>query len=249
MLVLSVEKERNMKTLLQMIALLGFASVMMTGSAAVAQNRSDADPLESYNRAMFEINEGIDTVLLRPIAQGYRFITPEYARKGISNALRNLGEPVVMLNALLQADFDRFFTSGWRFILNSTLGFAGVYDFAGEYGGLPYRREDFGQTMGVWMDDTDSTYFVLPILGPSTLRDTFGRVVDTFGDPWRYGLQSEERIAIAVMEGISKREELLDPLDELKRTSFDPYSTIRSAYQQRRAAQIQNRNSAKRHGY
>ncbi len=236
-----------MKTLLHMIALLGFTSVAAVSGPAMAQAQSD--PLESYNRAMFAINEGIDTVLLRPIAQGYRFITPEYARKGVNNALRNLGEPIVMVNALLQGDIDRFFTSGWRFILNSTLGFAGVYDFAGEYGGLPYRREDFGQTLGVWMNDTDSTYIVLPIVGPSTVRDTFGRVADIFIDPWRYGLQTDERVAIAVTEAIATREALLDPLDEVYRTSFDPYSTIRSAYQQRRKAQILNRHSVKHHGF
>jgi phospholipid-binding lipoprotein MlaA len=235
-----------MKTLLQMIALLAFTSVTTLSSSAIAQGQGD--PLESYNRAMFAINEGIDTVLLRPIAQGYRFITPEYARKGVNNALRNLGEPIVMVNALLQADFDRFFTSGWRFILNSTFGFAGVYDIAGEYGGLPYRREDFGQTLGVWMNDTDSTYIVLPIMGPSTVRDTFGRVADIFIDPWGYGLQTDERVVLAVSEAIAQREALLDPLDEVYRTSFDPYSTIRSAYQQRRKAQILNRHSAKRHG-
>ena len=222
---------------LAFLALLG-----LVACAPIQQSGPTDDPLESFNRQVFAFNEVVDTVLLRPVASTYRAITPEYARKGMRNFFRNFYEPVTMANALLQGDPERFFTSMWRFFLNTTLGFGGVYDFAGTYGNLPYRQEDFGQTLAVWADDDDSAYLVLPILGPSTTRDALGRVVDIFLDPWTYSLKAEEAIGAAVGQGITIREELIDPIDDVYATSFDPYATIRSAYEQSRKAAIHNRN-------
>lgn len=207
-----------------------------------AANAAQSDPLESYNRAMFSVNEGIDTVLLRPLAVGYRYITPEPARKGLRNAFRNLGEPVTALNALLQGDATHFLATSWRFVLNSTLGLGGLYDFAGEYAGLAHRREDFGQTIAVWAGEEDSTYFVLPLIGPSNVRDAFGRVVDVVSSPWFWLLEDREAIAMVAGEAVVSRESILDITDQIYDTSLDPYSSYKSAYEQRRAAQIQNRN-------
>lgn len=206
-----------------------------------AQATAEKDPLEGYNRAMFAFNEGVDTVLLRPIARGYRYIMPERGRQGLRNAFRNLGEPVNALNALLQGDVNHFFTASWRFVLNTTVGLGGLYDFAGEYGGLPHRSEDFGQTLAVWTGESDSTYFVLPLLGPSNLRDALGRVGDVFSSPWYYALNNEESLALVAGEAVVDREALLDITDDLYNTSFDPYSSFKSAYEQRRNAQISNR--------
>lgn len=202
------------------------------------------DPYESFNRQVFAFNEVVDTMVLKPVAQVYRFVMPEVGRKAVSNALRNFYEPVTMANAVLQLDFERAFTSFWRFVINTTLGVGGLYDFAGENTELKHRGEDFGQTMGVWSNSSDSAYLVLPILGPSTTRDAFGRVVDVFLNPWNYGLETWESIAIAGGNGIAAREEALDLVDEIYQTSFDPYATIRSGYTQRRKAQIFNTHEA-----
>ncbi len=217
---------------------------MMLGVVACAPIQDHGtlpnDPYEPLNRQIFAFNEVVDMLVLKPVAHTYRFIVPEAGRTAISNALRNFREPVVMINAVLQLDFQRAFTSLWRFLLNSTLGVAGLYDFAGENTELKYRNEDFGQTLGVWAQSTDSDYLVLPILGPSTTRDAFGRLVDVTMDPWTYALDTGESIAIGVTEGISTREELLDTIDDVYETSFDPYATIRSGYLQRRKAEILN---------
>ena len=213
---------------------------LMIACAPIQERGSAGDPYEPFNRQVFAFNEVVDTLVLRPVANTYRWIVPGYARKAVHNAFRNWYEPVTMINALLQGDVDRMFTSFWRFTLNTTLGFGGLYDFAGENTELKYRQEDFGQTMAVWGNDTQSDYLVLPFLGPSTTRDAFGRVVDVFLNPWVYAIDSEESIAIAIGNGIVQREQILDLTDEIYETSFDPYATIRSGYLQRRKAQILN---------
>lgn len=224
-------------------ALAVFSVLLFAACAPVQERGTVEDPLEPLNRQVFAFNEVVDMVVFEPVARTYRFLVPQEGRKAVRNAYRNLQEPVTMANALLQLDGERFFTSFWRFVLNSTFGFGGLYDFAGTYGNLPHRQEDFGQTLAVWANDTDSAYLVLPFLGPSTTRDAFGRVVDIFLDPWTYPLEDEENIALAVGNAISQREALLDPIENVYDTSFDPYATFRSAYQQRRKAEILNRHS------
>jgi phospholipid-binding lipoprotein MlaA len=219
-----------------------FAALMLfAATLPAAANVPDADPLESFNRAMFAFNEGVDTVLLRPVARVYRAVAPSYARKGLRNASRHLGEPVNATNGLLQGDVHQAFAATWRFALNTVFGFGGLYDFAGTYGNLPYRREDFGQTIAVWAGTNESTYIVLPLLGPSTLRDTFGRVVDSVTTPWYYVLNDNAVIGLTAAEVIIQREAMLDVTDQIYATSFDPYSSFRSAYIQRRNALIANR--------
>lgn len=232
--------EKKMKHIILNTALV-LTALALLSLQPISARAETTDPLEGYNRTMFAINEGIDTVILRPIAVGYRYVTPEVARKGLRNVFRNLGEPVNALNALLQGDVSHFFTASWRFVLNTTVGLGGLYDFAGEYGNLPYRHEDFGQTLAVWGGDDESTYFVLPLLGPSTLRDTLGRVVDVVTNPWYWLLEDREAIALAAGEAVVDREALLDITDQIYDTSFDPYASFKSAYEQRRKAQIHNR--------
>jgi phospholipid-binding lipoprotein MlaA len=197
------------------------------------------DPLETMNRGIFKFNEVFDMVLMKPIAKTYVFVVPEFGRERVHNAVNNLAEPVNMLNGFLQGNPKRGFTSMWRFIINSTLGVAGLFDFAGHNFGLNYVEEDFGQTMGVYGWGS-GPYIVLPILGPSSARDTFGRVVDVFSNPFNY-VESDEfvygRLAVTAIDARSRNLELLD---EIYRTSVDPYATIRSAYAQRRKALISN---------
>lgn len=221
--------------------------VMQFLAACAASPKTDPkqDPHEAFNRQMFAFNEVVDQVVLRPIAATYRYIVPQQGRTAVRNVLRNLGEPVTMVNAMLQGDVERFFTSFWRFVLNSTFGFAGIYDFAGENTPLTYRGEDFGQTLAVWANNTDSSYLVLPILGPSTVRDVFGRVVDIAFNPLTYIDDGRPAVYQGLAQGLATREELLDLTDEIHRTSLDPYATYRSGYLQHRVGQIKNTHNPK----
>jgi phospholipid-binding lipoprotein MlaA len=201
------------------------------------------DPLESYNRGMFAVNKQIDSFLLRPVAKGYRYVTPEGIRSRIGNASDNLHEPLNMMNAFLQGDFDHGMVSFWRFMINSTVGLAGLHDVAAT-AGLSPRREDFGQTLAVWGVGS-GPYLVLPVFGPSNLRDTGGRVGDWAADPVNWAVDdSSDEIWLAIGQGVVERERLLDPIDDVYASSIDPYESFKSIYEQRRAAQIKNLHDA-----
>ena len=197
------------------------------------------DPLEPMNRGIFKFNQVFDTVLLKPVAKTYVFIVPEFGRDRVHSAITNLGEPVNMLNGFLQGNPKRGFTSMWRFIINSTLGVAGLFDFAGHNFGLNEADEDFGQTMGVYGWNS-GPYIVLPFFGPSSARDTFGRVVDIVSDPFNYVDSDEFVYGRAIVTAVDARSRNLELIDEIYRNSVDPYATIRSGYAQRRDALIRN---------
>lgn len=212
--------------------------LMVPLMAACSGNNEEDSTLESYNRSMFAFNEVVDNILLEPVAKGYRYVTPEPVRDRIGNAFDNLGEPITFANALLQGDVDHAVKTFWRFILNSTVGIVGLNDVAAT-AGLPARDEDFGQTLAVW-GVGQGDYIVLPILGPSTTRDVFGRVADIFLDPFTYYLESDDAIIKAAANGIVERERLIDPIEDIYATSLDPYSSFKSIYLQRRDAAIRN---------
>lgn len=206
-------------------------------NAEVAVN----DPLEPFNRGVFWFNQTFDRFVFRPVAKGYRYITPRPIRNSIGNATDNLFEPINMLNAFLQGDFTQGMTSFWRFVLNTTIGIGGLNDVAGEFG-LKQRTEDFGQTLGKWGVGS-GPYLMLPILGPSNVRDTVGMVADVYSHPLYYYLETDDALWLSAGRALVVRERLIDPIDDINATSLDPYVTFRSIYTQRRAAQIQNRNS------
>lgn len=197
------------------------------------------DPLERMNRGIYKFNEVFDTFLMKPIAKSYVFVVPEFGRERVTNAVTNLGEPVNMINGFAQGDPERGFTSMWRFILNSTLGVAGLFDFAGYNFGLTHKDEDFGQTMGAYGMGS-GPYIVLPFLGPSSGRDAVGRVVDWLTNPFNYVDNDEFVYGRLAVTAVDARARNLELLDEVYRNSVDPYATIRSAYAQRRAALIRN---------
>ncbi len=199
------------------------------------------DPFETVNRGVFSFNEVVDNILLQPVARAYRFAIPEYGRQRVTNVLTNLRQPVVFVNSVMQGDPGNAFSSLWSFLLNSTLGVAGIFDFAGANTELEVHPEDFGQTLGVWGFGHGS-YIVLPILGPSSARDTVGLVADWFMDPFNY-FDDEVTITRTIATAIDRRASTLDLTDEVYRTSFDPYATFRSGYLQRRAAQVKNTHS------
>lgn len=218
-------------------------AIALLALSACSTNNAD-DPLESYNRGMFAANEAVDTVLLRPVAQGYRYITPEGVRWRVRNVSDNLYEPVSMVNSILQGDLTQGIKTFWRFVINSTVGLGGMHDVAATAGLAP-RREDLGQTLATWGVGS-GPYIVLPILGPSNLRDTTGKIGDWFLDPMTYAVDDTgTMIAIRAGQGLVERERYLDPIDDIYASSLDPYASFKSIYEQRRDAEIRNLNSDK----
>lgn len=208
-------------------------------SYAGGNHSQTCDPLEKVNRGIYKFNKVIDSVILKPTAKLYHFAVPPWFRSRVSHFLSNLTEPLISMNALLQGDVNQFFTSFWRFVINSSLGIGGLFDIAGPEG-LKYRSEDFGQTLGRYGIGA-CPYIVLPILGPSNARDTVGTVVDIFTDPFNYILDDEVAISRAALSAVEQRERVMDVLDDIERTSFDPYVSIRSMYQQYRESAVENK--------
>lgn len=199
------------------------------------------DPLEPMNRAVFDLNQGFDRNLLKPAATGYRDFFPDGVRSSVNNALHNLRSPVIFANDIMQGEAGRAAETLVRFVVNSVLGIAGLFDVAGGYG-LERHNEDFGQTLAVWGFE-EGFYLMLPVFGPSNPRDTVGLVVDSFIDPIGYIAPFAFRFSRSAVEGIDKRADVLEVLDELERTSVDFYATIRSLYRQRRADEVRQGES------
>ncbi len=211
------------------------ASVFLL-SACAAKNAED--PLEPFNRSMHSFNTALDKAVFRPVAKGYRYITPAGVRSRIGNISDNLKEPVNMLNAFLQGDFEQGMTSFWRFVLNTTVGIGGMNDVAAT-AGLQRRSEDFGQTLGSW-GVGKGPYLVLPIFGPSNPRDAVGMVADWFTSPWNYTIDdTSDKIALGVAQGLVTRERLINPIDDMY-DSIDPYASFKSTYEQYRDAAVKN---------
>ena len=197
------------------------------------------DPFEPVNRGLFQVHEVIDGVLLAPIAHIYNGVMPDVAQRSVSNALTNLASPVVLLNSLLQGDFTNAGRTIERFVVNSTVGVAGLYDAATPMGIPASHRKDFGQTMGVY-GVGQGPYIFIPVLGPSDARDTLGLVADFFSDPFYYILNGNAYTALEATRGVVKRNDLLPLTDRVHRDSFDVYATYRSIYQQNRTKVVRD---------
>jgi phospholipid-binding lipoprotein MlaA len=202
------------------------------------------DPFEVPNRFIFAVNRTVDMALLRPAAVFYRDWAPAPVKRGTRNVLDNLNEPVTAFNEIFQGEPGKAGETLVRFVVNSTVGILGIFDVANEMG-LPRTKEDFGQTLGVWTKDYEGgPYLMLPLLGPSNPRDAVGLVVDYFWDPFniafnKYNLEYLGYIR-AGMSAVDGRSRTIEVLDDLERNSLDYYAAIRSAYRQRRAAEIRN---------
>jgi len=209
---------------------------------AVAEFRQVNDPVEPLNRGMYFINDGLDTLVLRPAAEAYRIFIPPEVRTGVRNVLGNLRTPVILANDLLQGQTQRAGETIGRFVLNTTLGIGGIFDVATGFG-LPGHGEDFGQTLATW-GVSEGPYLFIPVLGPSNPRDLAGVGVDFAANPltWLTGNEAFDALTNTriVLQGLDTREGLIEPLDALRRGSLDPYAALRSAYRQRRAAEIGN---------
>ncbi len=210
-------------------------AVLVSGCAT-----TNKDPLESVNRGVYKFNDVTDKAVLKPVAKVYKAITPTPVRKGVNNFFNNLGSITTVLNDLLQLKFAQAFTDAGRFVINTTFGLAGFIDVAG-MDKIPNRKEDFGQTLGYW-GVGNGAYIVLPLLGPSSLRDFTGLAFDTVTtDPITYThnigeirLHNQLRIA----QIVDRRTELLDAKDIVDDASLDPYAFTRDAYLQRRQSLI-----------
>jgi len=226
----------------------GCASVSTRDDAGGAKGASpeqqdlSSDPLEGFNRTMYRFNDKFDRYLAKPVAKGYRFILPEFARQGVSNFFSNLHDPVIMVNDLLQAKFVNAASDLGRFLVNSTIGIAGLLDVASPMG-LDKHDEDFGQTLAVW-GVGEGPYLVLPILGPSTVRDSVALVPDWELYPINYWVDSGTRDKLIVVEFVNRRAQLLDAGDILEQAAGeDPYVFVREAYFQHRRNQTYDGNT------
>lgn len=216
--------------------MLALCALLLSGCASVPEDaRSDADPWESMNRPLFAFNRGLDKITTKPLAQGYEKVFPQPIRTGITNFFRNLGTPASSLNNFLQGKPKRGFSELGRFVFNSTLGVAGLFDVA-TAGGIESYEEDFGQTAAVW-GVPDGPYVMIPLLGPATLRDGLLFPLSVVSDPLYHYNNTSVRDKLVVLRVIETRARLL-PLESTLEESKDPYLTLRESYLQNREFEI-----------
>ena len=223
------------------ISLLAAAALSACATTGDRASIDPRDPYEGVNRGVWAFNDAVDKAVLKPATTVYRTVTPVPARRGVSRVFANLAEPFSFINNLLQGKPKRAFNSLGRFVINSTIGVGGLADHATDLG-LPETQEDFGQTLAV-SGAKRSPYLVLPLFGPSTARDALGRAVQFVADPAQIVIRSElhgtERLAVSGVELLDVRSTLIETgADSLLDGSADPYAAARSAYFQRRDAQI-----------
>ncbi|MCW4151033.1 VacJ family lipoprotein [Halomonas sp. 18H] len=213
----------------------GLALALLSGCAAT-QSQTSAnpdDPWEGFNRGVFAFNETVDRYALKPLSQGYRFVTPDPVEAGVGNFFSNLGEIRTTLNSLLQGKGSNASASTGRFVLNSTVGLLGLFDVATPMG-LSVRDEDFGQTLATW-GVGEGPYLVLPLLGPSTVRDTGGLPVDMYTYPVTYVEHDPTRLSLSALRTIDTRAGLLE---QEKLIQGDRYTFIRDSWLQRRRFEV-----------
>lgn len=207
------------------------ASLGLSG-CATGPDRDPRDPLEDFNRAAYSFNDLLDRALIKPLAQGYNYITPAPVNKGVTNFFNNLRDLRSAVNNLLQFKIGRAFSDVGRVAVNSTVGILGLMDVASNMN-LPRYNEDFGQTLGVWGMGS-GPYIVLPFLGPSSARDGVGLVADWFADPVTYIEDDTARWSLRGLNIVDTRADLLNASRVVEQAALDPYAFIRDAYLQRR---------------
>ena len=205
------------------------------------------DCFEGLNRATFSLNQGLDKVIFKPVAKGYRKL-PSPIRSGTSNALENISSLITIPNNILQGEFRKAGVNTGRFVVNTTVGILGIFDVATKMDFPEYEREDYGQTFGAWGIGA-GCYVVLPVLGPSTVRDAFGSFVNVLGgDPYYNAsvhgnnqyLDKDIYMTTKIVSGIDFRAKNLESIDNLEKNSMDFYASVRSLYLQDRQQKIRN---------
>lgn len=239
---LSAMNKNNHNNKLARFMLVAGTSLMLGACSTASNDGSVYDPLENSNRTIFAFNKAVDKAVIHPVVKGYRYVVPEPGRKGVRNFLRNLKSPILLANETLQGDVDGAGKVVLRAVVNTFVGFGGIFDVAG-YEGYEYEQEDFGQTLAVW-GVGHGPYLVVPILGPSSARDYAGYFVDSFADPVRWYLFNTGNegwyYAKVGADYLDLRESLVDVLEELEQSSIDYYAAVRSTYFQRRDALVRD---------
>lgn len=221
--------------------LLFFAFLLTSGCTTIEGPANPDDPFESFNRSMFEFNEGVDKYAFKPVAKGYNYVMPDFASKGVSNFYSNVDDIVVFFNQLLQFKFAEAAATSARFVFNTTFGLLGLIDFATDMD-LPKNNEDFGQTLAVWGVDS-GPYLVLPVIGPRTVRDTVGLAVDwTYFDPIFNRQTLSQTLVNLTIKYVDMRAGLLKASNILDDTVPDKYAFIRDAWLMRREYLIYDGN-------
>jgi len=212
-------------------ATLALAAAALTGCASV-QNPTPGDPLEGLNRTVFKFNDTVDTYALKPVAKGYQWAVPQPVRSSVTNFFSNVGDVYIAANELLQLKIADGVGDVMRVVINTVFGVGGLFDVA-TLAKLPKHSADFGITLGHY-GVPSGPYLVLPLLGPSTVRDTAGLAVDYYGNPLSYVQPSSVSWALYGVNLVNTRANLLTTVDVLSGAAIDKYSFIRNAYLQRR---------------
>ena len=210
----------------------------LLGGCATSGNPKD--PIEGFNRAMFAFNEGLDTVLIKPVAQGYDTVLPTPVKTGVTNFFGNIADLFIGVNNLLQGKADQAVSDLGRVAINSTIGILGLFDVATE-AGLEKHEEDFGQTFGRW-GIGDGAYVVIPVFGPRTVRDTAGLVLDVAVDPVGNVDHVATRNSLLALRMIDTRADLLPADKVVEEAALDKYSYVRDGYLQRRRNLVHDGN-------
>ena len=208
------------------------ALLLLAVGAAGAARAQAYDPLEPMNRAIFSFNDALDRAVVRPIADGYVYVVPQLVRQGVSNVFENVRDVFSAVNNLLQGKRDRLGNDMSRVLVNSTFGLGGIFDIASE-ANLEKYNEDFGQTLG-WWGVGPGPYLVLPILGPSNLRDATGLVATWLIDPVNQVTSDASQWELVGLRALDTRAGLLGADDLLQGAALDKYTFMRSAYTQQR---------------
>jgi len=213
-------------------------SLFLSGCATTGSNDT-RDPLEGLNRAIFNFNDSLDKAIFKPVAEGYREVVPDPIDRGVTNFFGNIEDFVTTINDLLQFKFRRGGSDAVRVLVNSTIGILGVFDVATGMG-FDKHDEDFGQTLGHW-GVGNGPYLVLPVIGPSTLRDSVGILVDNYNfDPIYQINHVSTRNSLVLVEALDKRADLLGASRVLEKAALDRYDFLKESYLQKREYEINN---------
>lgn len=217
------------------------AALVLGGCATTDPDFADPrDPLEDFNRSMFDFNDMLDRTVLKPLGKGYNAIVPKPVNRGVTNFFNNLDDVTSAVNNLLQFKIGRALSDVGRVAVNTTVGVGGLFDVASNLD-LPKYGEDFGQTLGSW-GIASGPYLVLPGLGPSSTRDGVGVVIDWFTDPLNYVEDDAVRWTLRGLDVVDTRADLINATRVLDQAALDPYSFVRDAYLQKRHSDVHDGN-------
>ncbi len=212
------------------------AALLIALAASGCANMDQKDPYEKFNRSVFTFNDAVDRNALKPAATAYKTVVPHFMQTGVNNFFSNLSDVWSGANNVMQGKIERGVSDMTRVLINSTFGLGGVIDIASD-AGLARHSEDFGQTLGYW-GVPSGPYVMLPLLGPSTVRDTAGLPLDIAADPWGYGISARTQVIGTVVRVIDQRAVLLDATNLLEGAALDRYEFIRDGYLQQRKSKV-----------